>query len=136
MVRQMCVTILFVVILSASAARAERPPQDKSTATDVVVGQVQKVSTKESPFGNDGVKTTYTAEIKVREVEKGNSKIGDSVTFTWFHVTKKPSGLIVGAFGHAYQCTPGDVSRVYLIKRKDLYEVIYNRSGLELLPPK
>jgi hypothetical protein len=117
----------------STALLAERPPQDKKVATDVVVGTVKKVSTKESPFGGDGVRTDYTAEVEVKSVDRGeNVKKGDTVKVAWFHVTKQPSRFIAGAFGHGYGVKENDTIRAYTVKGKGGdFEVIYNREGIE-----
>lgn len=124
-------SVVFAFLL-ATVAHAERPPQDKKTATDVVTGTVVKVTIKDSLFGGDGVKTDYTAEVKVDKVERGDTKPGDTIKVTWFHVTKRPSRPLAGAFGHAYSVKEKEMIRVYTIKGKgDDFGVIYNREGIE-----
>lgn len=131
-------TIILSVSLLAFAllvgrASAERPPQKREEATNVVTGVIKQIETKESPFGGDGVRTDYVAEIAVEKSDKGEGvKPGDTIKVTWFRVTKNPTKPIVGAFGHAYAAAKkGATVRVYLMKGKGDYTVIYNSEGME-----
>src|SRR5262249_50423457 len=125
--------ILFLV--AACPLRAERPPQDKKEATDVVVGVIQKMTLNQKTFAGDGVLTTYVAEVKVDKVERGEgAKAGDTVKVTWFRVTKFPTRPIAGAAGHRYGVREDDMVRAYLVRGKgDLFDVIYNDQGMEKL---
>src|SRR5262249_14366942 len=83
--------------------RAERPPQPKKAAANVVVGTVEKLDKRTAPFFGDGVRTDYTASVKVDKVERGDQvKPGDTIKVTWYHVTKRPSKLVPAAYGHGY----------------------------------
>jgi hypothetical protein len=126
---------LTVFLALAVTARAERPPQPKSAATDVIAGTVEKLTTSTSPFGGDGVSTTYTATVKVDEVEKGkNVKPGDTITVSWYKVTKSPSRPLPGAYGHGYPVKENGKIRAWLLKGKDKsFGVIYNHAGIETL---
>jgi len=125
------IAILTTLVLTI-VVRAERPGQDQKEATNVVVGTIEKIKTSDAKFGADGALTTYTAEIKVEKVERGEGvKTGDTVTVTWFHVTKRPSKPFPGAYGHEYKVKEKDPVRVYLIKDGKGYNVIYNASGVE-----
>lgn len=126
------VSILALIMLAQSAS-AERPPQKKEDATNVITGVIKNIETKESPFGGDGVQTNYTAEVSIEKVDKGDGlKAGETVKITWFRVTKSPSKNIVGAFGHSYaMAKKGETIKVYLMKRSTGYEVIYNSEGME-----
>ena len=127
-------TLFLVLFAAAGASRAERPPETKKDATDIVTGIVQKITPREEKIGRDGVLTTYTAELKVDSVEKGKDiQKGATVKFFWIHITKRPSGGFVGAFGHKYNVRPKDKVRVWLVKRDKDYEVIYNTDGIEPL---
>lgn len=124
---------LAALALLVQRASAERPPQRKEAATNVVTGVIKQIETKESPFGGDGVRTDYTAEVAVEKVDKGEGiKAGDTIKVTWFRVTKNSTKPIVGAFGHAYSAAKkGQTVRVYLLKGKGDYTVIYNTEGME-----
>jgi hypothetical protein len=126
-----------VFLALAVTARAERPPQSRTEATDVVVGTIEKLTTSTSPFGGDGVSTTYTATVKVDEVEKGkNVKPGDTITVSWYKVTKSPSRPLPGAYGHGYPVKEKVKIRAWLLKGKDRsFGVIYNHVGIETLKP-
>jgi hypothetical protein len=116
-----------------STTRAERPPQPRSAATDVIVGTVEKVTTSTSPFGGDGVSTTYMATVKVDKVEKGtNVKEGDTITVSWYKVTKSPSRPLPGAYGHSYPVKEKGQIRAWLLKGKP-FGVIYNSGGIETI---
>lgn len=124
---------ILALVLFVQAASAERPPEKKEAATNVISGAIKNIETKESPFGGDGVRTDYTAAIAIDKVDKGDGlKAGETVKITWFRVTKNPSKNIVGAFGHSYaMAKKGEMVKVYLMKRGAGYEVIYNSEGME-----
>ena len=131
-------TLPLVAVLSlvvVAGARAERPPQQKNTATDVIVGTVEKVTARTSPFGGDGVSTTYAATIKVTKVEKGkNVKEGDTINVSWYRVTKSPSRPLPGAYGHSYPVKEKGQIRAWLLKGKgETFGVIYNSAGIEAI---
>ena len=133
-----CVSVAVVVLVFAVTARAERPPQSRDEAKLVVRGTVKQITTKTSPFGGNGVRTDYTAEVVVDAVDRGEKvKAGDTITLTWFHVTTQPTGrLIVGAFGHGYAVAEKDRARFWLMDRapgvpKGVWVVIYNKNGVE-----
>jgi len=119
----------------AVPALAERPPQKREAAAVVVVGTVEKIQSADKPFGGDGTMTTYTAEIKVEKVEKGDKvKAGETIKITWFHVTKRPTQPIVGAFGQAHDVKEKGKIRVWLMpppRGTEAYPVIYNKDGVE-----
>jgi hypothetical protein len=113
---------------------AERPPQGKALASHVIVGTIEKISTKEMPFGGDGVQTDYTAEVKLDKVERGSTlKPGDTITLSWFNVTRKPSKFFAGAYGHAYDVKEKDTIRAWMLSagKAGQYRVIYNADGVE-----
>jgi hypothetical protein len=125
------------LLFCVGAAQAERPPQARDKAKLAVTATVKKITTKESSFGGDGTRTDYTAEAVVDSVQKGDAvKPGDAITITWFHVTKKPSGPFVGAFGHGYDIKEKDEAKFWLMDRgpgvpKGAWVVIYNKNGVE-----
>ncbi len=133
MCKRLVLLPVLALVLTATPARAERPPQDRKVATDVVVGTIVKITTKDTTFGGDGVRTDYTAEVKVTKVERGErARVGDTVKVTWFHVTKRPTLAIAGAFGHGYDVKEKDTIRAFTLKgRGSDFEVIYNRDGIE-----
>jgi hypothetical protein len=126
---------LAVVALMAGVALAERPPEQRKDADVVVRGELVKIAPKEEKIGGkqDGVLATYQADLKVTSVEKGAGiKAGDTLKISWIHITKKPTGNFVGAFGHDYKVKKGDHVEVHLMKREgDTFEVIYNQAGME-----
>jgi hypothetical protein len=132
-----CLSVALAVLVFAVMAQAERPPQSRDKAKLAVSGTVKKITTKTSSFGNDGVRTDYTAEVVVDAVTKGDKvKTGDTITVTWFHVTKRPSGRFVGAFGHGYALEEKDKAKFWLMDRgravpKGTWVVIYNKDGVE-----
>ena len=116
----------------AAVATAERPPEKRDEAELVVVGKVHKISTMTEKFGKTGEMTYYTAKVVVDKVEKGDgAKAGDTVSVTWFHVTKQPEKGFVGAFGHDYGLKEKDEATFWLMKRRGKWEVIYNKDGVE-----
>src|SRR5262245_21745035 len=115
--RSRIILSVIVLLLTVGLLPAERPPQDQRIATDVVTGTVEKLTTKESAFGGDGVRTDFTATVKVDKVERGeNVKPGGTIKVTWFHVTKRPSRLLPAAYGHGYGVKEKDAIRAYLLK--------------------
>jgi hypothetical protein len=133
-----CLSALLGVLVFAVVAQAERPPQAPEKAQLVVSGTVTKLKTETTTFAGDGVRTDYTAEVIVDAVDKGDAvKVGDTITLTWFHVTKRPSDRgIVGAFGHEYSIKEKDKAKFWLMERgpmvpKGVWVVIYNKNGVE-----
>ncbi len=127
---------LVVLLAWTTLALAERPPQTKKDATDVVSGTVVKITPTEKKFGDDGVVTSYIAEVKLDKVDKGDLKAGGTIDIHWFHVTKRPTKAFPGAYGHKYDLKPKEAIRAYLIKGSGndaRYEVIYNSDGVEKL---
>lgn len=121
---------IVVVMLVASVVQAERPPQSREKADLVVVGKVAKLATKDATFGDDGTMTTYTATVKVDKVEKG--KAGDTITVTWFRVTKSPSKPLPAAYGQDHKLKEKDTATFWLMEGgKDRWNVIYNSKGVE-----
>ena len=129
-------SLALVLLVFAAVAQAERPPQSRDDAKLIVGGTVKSITMKDSAFGGDGVRTDYTAEVVVDSVDKGDKvKAGDTVTLTWFHVTKKPSGFIVGAFGHGYAIKEKHKAKFWLMDRgpavsRGVWVVIYNKNGV------
>src|SRR5262245_49254111 len=125
---------LLVVFSLTATTRAERPIEDKKTASDVITGTVQKITAKEQKYCDDGIRTSYVAEIKIDQVERGkNIKPGALVSITWFQVTKTPSKPIPDAYGHKYDVKEKATVRVYLLRQKNaqVFGVIYNPAGIE-----
>jgi len=120
MIRLRWTATVAVVALTACVALAEREREEKKDANVVVVGDLVKITPTEDKIGEnkDGVLTKYEAELKVTAVQKGDGvKAGDTLKIFWTHVTKKPSGLFVGAFGHDFKVKKGERVEVYLMKR-------------------
>lgn len=120
MMRFMVVAVAVVVMVMNGLALAERPPEDPKDAQVVVIGELTGIAFKEEKVGpnKDGIMTDYTAELKVAVVEKGEGiKAGDTIKITWMHMTTKPTGSFVGAFGHDYKVKKGDTVKAYLMKR-------------------
>src|SRR5262245_33456798 len=127
---------LLVVFSLTATTRAERPIEDKKTASDVITGTVQKITAKEQKYQDDGIRTSYVAEIKVDQVERGkNVKPGDLISVAWFHVTKTPSKPVPDAYGHKYEVKEKMTVRAYLMRQKNaqVFSVIYNPAGIEKL---
>jgi hypothetical protein len=127
-------TALLSLVLVAGI-RAERPPQQKKAAANVVVGTVEKLDKRNAAFLGDGVRTDYTATVKVDKVERGAQiKEGDTIKITWYHVTKRPSKPVPGAYGHGYPVVDKSKIRVWLLEGKNkTFGVIYNSGGIEAL---
>ena len=134
--------ISFVLTLIAgTVVQAERPVQPKAAATDVIVGTVQKVRSKQHSFLRSGVLTEYTATVKVETVQRGpNVKPGDTIAIGWFHVTKRPSRPVPMASGMAYPVKEKAHIRAWLRKEKNKpftigknnrFGVIYNHDAIE-----
>ncbi len=128
-------TACVVLGLLAPAALAERPPQFRDKADLVVVGKVKKITTTESKFGGNGIRTSYTAEVVVDRVEKGKgARAGDTIKVHWFHVTRRPTRPFPGAYGHGYPLEEKSEARFWLMDGgKSGWTIIYNRNGVELL---
>ena len=121
-----------LMLFLAVPALAERPPQFRKGADLVVSGTVEKLGSTEKQFGGDGVMTLYAATIKVETLEKGKGvKIGDRITATWFHVTKRPTKPFPGAYGQGHAVKEKDKATFWLMGDKPPYAVIYNRDGVE-----
>ena len=132
-----CLSVILAVLVFAAMAQAERPPQSRDKAKLVVSGTVKKIATKTSSFGGDGIRTDYTAEVAVDSVEKGGKvKAGDTISVTWFRVTKAPTGPINGAFGHSYAIKEKDKAKFWLVQGGSgspdrSWVIIYNGNGVE-----
>jgi hypothetical protein len=123
---------LLVALLFALPALAERRPELRKNATLVVVGTVEKLTSEGKKFGGDGVMTTYKAKVKVSKVEKGDVKVGDVIDVTWFHVTKRPSRPLAGAYGQNHGLKEKDAATFWLLGgEKGKWEIIYNKDGVE-----
>src|SRR5215468_811988 len=122
---------LLIALLFVLPALAERPPQFRKDAKLVVVGTVEKITSEDKKFGVDGVYATYTAKVKVSKVEKGDgAKVGDVIDVTWFHVTKRPSRLLAGAYGHNHGLKEKDKATFWLNDGgKGQWTIIYNKDG-------
>jgi hypothetical protein len=137
------VCVALALLLLAAVAQAERPPQSRDRAKLVVTATVKAITTKDSSFGGDGVCTHYTAEVVIDSVDKSeNVKMGDTLSVTWFFVTKRPtSQLIVGAFGHDYALKEKDQAMFWLMDHapgvpKGVWVVIYNKDGVKKIEKK
>ena len=114
-----------------------RPPRagreaaaSRKKADLIVVGKVAKLTKAEKQFGGDGMKTTYTATVKVAKVEKGEA--GGEIAVHWFRVTAKPSKPLPGAYGQDHKLKEGDAAKFWLMKDgKGGWSVIYNTNGVE-----
>lgn len=124
---------LLVVLFVLGHANAERPLEKKEDATHVLNGIIKKLDSKESKRFANGILTDYTAEIAIANIKKGAGlKTGDKVKVYWFHVTKPPTQSPPAANGHHQAAVKKGASvRVYLMKRDNGYEVIYNPAGFE-----
>jgi hypothetical protein len=123
-----------LLLALVASARAERRPEDRKEATDVVTCTVKRITLNNTKFGDTGVLTTYVAEVKVDGVERAkNVRVGDTIFVEWSHVTKQPKEPIAGAYGHKYDVKEGATIRAWLIKHKDQkhYDVLYNSNGIE-----
>ena len=131
--------VLIVTLIVATTvlehSLAERLTEKREQATHVVTGVIKDVVAKESKFATDGVMTNYTAEITIDTVDKGKGlKAGETVKAYWFHVTKTPTKPLPAAYGFAQTAAKkGAAIRVYLMQRKDGFEVIYNKDGFEAI---
>jgi len=120
--------------LLASMSFAERPPVQRKEADAVVTGTVTSITSKESAFVSDGIRTNYQAKVTVDKVDRNNAvKAGDVITVTWFHVTTRPSRPTPGAYGHAYHLKKGDRAKFWLLPSGKDWEIIYNSDGVEKL---
>lgn len=127
-----CASILFLLIFT-TLARTERPIQPKDDASLVVTGTVGKITTTKAKFGNDGVMTNYSATVKVDKVERGTDvKPGETIKVLWFHVTKRPSQPLFGAYGQSYKLKGKTKAKFWLVKESgDGWTIIYNPKGVE-----
>jgi hypothetical protein len=125
------------LMIFAAIAQAERPPQLREDAKLVVTGTVKKITTKETAFGGDGIRTDYTLELLVAAVDQGEKvKAEETITLTWYHVTKRPTQAMPGAYGHSFSLQEKDKAKFWLMDRpagegEKVWEVIYNKDGLE-----
>lgn len=128
-------TGLLIILASAviaTAVWAERPIQPKEDASLVLTGTVQKITTAKEKYGNDGLMTNYTAEVKVDKVFSGDgAKPGETIKVLWFHVTKPPSQPVFGASGHSYKLKSKAKAKFWLVKeRNEGWTIIYNPQGV------
>jgi hypothetical protein len=116
-----------------AAVHAERPIQPKDDASLVIVGTVQKIAEMKEKFGDDGIETHYTADVKIDKVESGtDAKEGQTIKVKWFHVTKKPSQAFPGAYGHSYPLKEKSKARFWLVSAgAGAWEIIYNPKGAD-----
>ena len=122
---------LCLMLVVALPVLAERPPEFREDATLVVTGTIEKLVKSDKGFFG-GVMTTYTATVQVAKVEKGEKvKAGDRVQATWFHVTKRPTRPVAGAYGQGHAVKAKDRATFWLTGEKAPYSVIYNRNGIE-----
>jgi hypothetical protein len=127
---------LVALVVAPAATLAERKTQSRKEADLVVVGLVHELIPREEKFGGTGIKTSYLAQVKVTDVERGKGvKIGEGINVNWFCVTKDPSKGFVGAFGHAYSIKAGNIVRFWLKKDGKDWSIIYNKEGAEVLKP-
>jgi hypothetical protein len=126
--------VLMLLGVMTTVVLAERPQESRDKATLVVVGQVKKITTKESKWLGDGIRTDYTADVVVDKVEKGKgAKKGDTIKVNWYRVTKSPSKPPPGAYGHSYPIKERDEARFWLLGGKSGWTIIYNSKGVEKL---
>ena len=124
---------LLLVCVLAMPAMAERPPEFRKDADTVFTGVVQKVEADEKPFGGDGVRTEYTARVKVTKSEKGASVVGETISVKWFHVTKAPTKPLPGAYGQKHEIKAKDEATFWAMQARGFCTVIYNKDGIEKL---
>lgn len=126
-------SFVLIVAFASGSALAERPPQTREEADHVVTGVLEKIETEDSSFGDGGVKTDYRATLRVKRVERGKGiEAGKTIVFHWFHVTRRPSKSMPGAYGHHHEVARKGASvRVFLMKAYEGLEVIYNKDGME-----
>jgi hypothetical protein len=127
-----CFLATAVALVAATVALAEREPQPRKEADLVVVGKIHGITSKDSKFFGDGVRTDYTAEVVVTSVERGKgAKIGEKLNVRWFAVTKSPGKPPPGAYGHKYKIKADDIVRFWLKKDGKDWTIIYNSEGVE-----
>jgi hypothetical protein len=100
---------LFVVLLTATSARADRAPKDRGTAKFVLDGEVTAVETT-----RDGEHDTYVVSIRVRKVHKGEGvKPGDLFNVSCYRLTRpKPKSL--ASPGHGPPPDKGNVIKAFV----------------------
>jgi len=70
-------------------------------------------------------------------VEKGEKvKAGATIPVTWFHVTKRPTRPLPGAYGHGYDLKEKDQAKFWLMDTgpgasNEVWVIIYNKTGVE-----
>lgn len=131
------VSCVLMLVLAASVATAERPPEPRESADHVITGVIEQIRTEETSFGHgclgSGTMTHYTARIRVDKVEKGTGIApAKTIEVRWSHVTRQPVDPPAGAYGHGYDVArSGAAVRVYLVKAHDGLNVIYSPDGME-----
>jgi hypothetical protein len=131
-----CSTILLAVLAFAATARAERPPQVREEARLIVSGTVQKITVETFPFGNDGLRSDYTANVLIDAVQKGKQvKPQQTLAVSWFQITKRPTQPMPGAYGHRYTIKAKDRATFWLMTQNPggSWALIYSPQGIEKL---
>jgi len=113
--------LVVVMALLAPPARAEKAPMSpealRRTATHVVTAEVVAVYTRTAVEGMYRV-TRHVAEIRVREVEKGEGIDREAPLYVryWTQQWVGPGMAPPGTNGHRGLPSPGDVLRIYLAR--------------------
>ena len=125
----------FAVLLAASAASAERAPEDKEKATHVLTGKVAKVFTR-----RDGRLTEYVVQMIVSEVHKGEGvKEGDAFYAYVFMKSPPLFGFVAEPRGHSAVPKEGQTIKAWIQDRagrhegnyKDWFETVAEKDAQE-----
>jgi hypothetical protein len=110
--------VLFTAARSIHAERVDMPPEWlRQTATHIIVGAVTGISERKET-DKEWATTYFTAEVRIQEVEKGESlKAGELVNVRYWHRTwiggkNRPFDMA----GHRNLPREGETLRIYLAR--------------------
>lgn len=113
------VAFAIIMLLAFTAALAaevpNRPPEWlRERATHVVVGDVIAIYQRQVREGPWKV-TRYVAEIRVKNVEKGEGLAADAIVYArYFHRSYAGPGRVADTAGHRQLAKEGEQLRIYL----------------------
>jgi hypothetical protein len=80
-------TVLFGLFVLTATAFAERAPEERSTASHVIIGKVEGVYVRETPSTRD-----YIVEIAIEKVEKGKGPRAKSTVYVGCYLWNTSEG--------------------------------------------
>jgi hypothetical protein len=125
---------LVVLIVFASPGWAERAPEERKDATEVIVGTVKHVKAVPKTYETDGEITYYHATVEVEKVEKGDkAKPGEEFKLYWYKITKRPTAKVEGSSSHRCSAAEKDRARFWVKKGSNGWEILFCDDSIEKL---